>query len=191
MCAIIRHVLSRIEYDVSVKNRFIRTNKEVAQRKGCAASAVQIFNPNPQFYPEKQGSASKLPRLSMIRIVDHGTFIYLNYVSQLIHMTKTDLIHIRIDPEIKEQSEIVLKRLGLNMSYAVSIFLNQVIMRNGLPFNVEITEAPTESERLAEALESTGGNGSVSPEDQKIIHLFATGQIDYETAVFAIERNYS
>ena len=145
----------------------------------------------PQFYPKNQGSASKLPRLSMIRIVDHGTFIYLNNVSQLIHMTKTDLIHIRIDPEIKEQSEIVLKRLGLNMSYAVSIFLNQVIMRNGLPFNVEITKAPTESERLAEALESTGGNGSVSPEDQKIIHLFATGQIDYETAVFAIERNYS
>ena len=106
-------------------------------------------------------------------------------------MTKTDLIHIRIDPEIKEQSEIVLKRLGLNMSYAVSIFLNQIIMRNGLPFNVEVTEAQTEAERLAEAIESTGGSGDVSPENQKIIHLLATGQIDYETAVFAIERNFT
>ncbi|MBR4203274.1 MAG: type II toxin-antitoxin system RelB/DinJ family antitoxin [Candidatus Methanomethylophilaceae archaeon] len=106
-------------------------------------------------------------------------------------MTKTDLIHIRIDPDVKEQSEIVLKRLGLNMSYAVSIFLNQIIMRNGLPFNVEVTEAQTEAERLAEAIESTGGNGDVSPENQKIIHLLATGQIDYETAVFAIERNFT
>jgi addiction module RelB/DinJ family antitoxin len=106
-------------------------------------------------------------------------------------MTKTDLIHIRIDPDVKEQSEIVLKRLGLNMSYAVSIFLNQVIMRNGLPFSVEVTEAQTEAERLAEAIESTGGNGEVSPENQKIIHLLATGQIDYETAVFAIERNFT
>ncbi|MBE6523266.1 MAG: type II toxin-antitoxin system RelB/DinJ family antitoxin [Thermoplasmata archaeon] len=106
-------------------------------------------------------------------------------------MTKTDLIHIRIDPDVKEQSEIVLKRLGLNMSYAVSIFLNQIIMRNGLPFNVEVTEAQTEAERMAEAIESTGGKGDVSPENQKIIHLLATGQIDYETAVFAIERNFT
>ena len=104
-------------------------------------------------------------------------------------MTKTDLIHIRIDPDVKEQSEAVLKRLGLNMSYAVSIFLNQIIMKNGLPFNVEITEAQTEAENLAEAIESAGGNGKVSPENQKIIHLLATGQIDYETAVFAINRN--
>ena len=106
-------------------------------------------------------------------------------------MTKTDMIHIRIDPDVKEQSERILKKLGLNMSYAVSIFLNQMIMKNGLPFNVEIYEAQTESEKLAEAIESTGGNGVVSPENQKIIHLLATGQIDYETAVFAIERNFS
>ncbi|MBO6083885.1 MAG: type II toxin-antitoxin system RelB/DinJ family antitoxin [Candidatus Methanomethylophilaceae archaeon] len=106
-------------------------------------------------------------------------------------MTKTDLIHVRVDPDVKEQSEKVLRRLGLNMSYAVSIFLNQVIIKNGLPFNVEIAEAQTEAEKLAEAIESTGGSGKVSPENQRIIHLLATGQIDYETAVFAIERNFS
>lgn len=112
-------------------------------------------------------------------------------VLQLIYMTKTDMIHIRIDPTVKQQSEEILSKLGLNMSYAVSIFLNQLIMKNGFPFPVEIGENMTEDEKLAEALESTGGNGKVSPENQKIIHLFATGQIDYETAVFALERNFS
>ena len=38
-------------------------------------------------------------------------------------------------------------------------------------------------------IESTGGNGVVSEKNQKIIHLYALGEIDYETAVFAIKRN--
>ena len=47
---------------------------------------------------------------------------------------KTELIHIRIEPEVKEQSEYIFKILGVNTSYAVSMFLNQVILRGGFPF---------------------------------------------------------
>ena len=47
-----------------------------------------------------------------------------------------------------------------------------------------------EVEELAKIIESTGGNGEVSDGNKKIIHLFATGEIDYETAVFAIKRNF-
>ena len=53
LCAIIRHVLSRIESDASVKNRFIRSNKEVARRKGCMGSSTQILNSGPLILPEK------------------------------------------------------------------------------------------------------------------------------------------
>ena len=43
-------------------------------------------------------------------------------------INKTELIHIRIEPEVKVQSENIFKRLGVNTSYAVSMFLNQVIL---------------------------------------------------------------
>ncbi len=49
----------------------------------------------------------------------------------------------------------------------------------------------TQVEALARIIESTGGNCKVSEENQKIIHLFANGDIDYETAVLAIKRNFS
>ena len=76
------------------------------------------------------------------------------------------------------------------MSYAVSLFLNQVIMKNGFPFNVEIPCInETLAERLAYIIGSTGGNGEVSEKNRKIIHLYCMGDIDYETAVFAIKRN--
>lgn len=53
-------------------------------------------------------------------------------------MGKTSNIYVRVEPNIKEQAEIVLEQLGIPMSNAVSIFLRQVIMQNGLPFEVKI-----------------------------------------------------
>ena len=104
---------------------------------------------------------------------------------------KNELIHIRIEPSVKEKSEDIFNKLGINMSYAVSLFLNQVILKNGFPFNVELPKVnETELESLAKIIESTGGNGKVSEKNQKIIHLYSLGEIDYETAVFAIKRSF-
>lgn len=104
---------------------------------------------------------------------------------------KNDLIHIRIESSIKEVSEGIFKKLGINMSYAVSLFLNQVILKNGFPFNVELPKvSETEAEILSKVIESTGGNGKVNERNRKIMHLYSTGEIDYETAVFAIKRSF-
>ena len=53
-------------------------------------------------------------------------------------------------------------------------------------YNQETKE--TEIESLAKIIESTGENGTVSEKNQKIIHLFSTGEIDYEIAVYAIKK---
>lgn len=104
---------------------------------------------------------------------------------------KNKLIHIRIEPTVKEKSEYIFNKLGINMSYAISLFLNQVILKNGFPFNVELPKVnETELESLAKIIESTGGNGKVSERNQKNIHLYSLGEIDYETAVFAIKRSF-
>lgn len=54
-------------------------------------------------------------------------------------MAKTTSIFARVEPEIKEQAEMVLNKLGIPMSNAVNIFLRQVVLQNGLPFDVKIT----------------------------------------------------
>ena len=114
---------------------------------------------------------------------------------EMIRMSKekkNELIHIRIEPTVKEKSEDIFNKLGINMSYAVSLFLNQVILKNGFPFNVELPSVnETEIESLVRIIESTGGSGEVSEKNQKIIHLFAIGDIDYETAVYAIKRSFA
>ena len=54
-------------------------------------------------------------------------------------MSKTASIYARIEPEIKEQAEMVLNKLGIPMSNAINIFLRQVVLQNGLSFEVKIT----------------------------------------------------
>ncbi|SDY45162.1 type II toxin-antitoxin system RelB/DinJ family antitoxin [Tindallia californiensis] len=55
-------------------------------------------------------------------------------------MAKTTSIFARVEPEIKEQAEMVLNKLGIPMSSAVNIFLRQVVIQNGLPFDVKIKQ---------------------------------------------------
>ena len=97
-------------------------------------------------------------------------------------------MHIRIEPEVKQQSEKIFKRLGINSAQAFSMFLNKVIIENGIPFDVKINE--NKVSELASMFSSLGGKKEVSKEREDIINLFAQGKIDYETACFAIKRSF-
>lgn len=56
-------------------------------------------------------------------------------------MSKNTTISIRIDSETKVQSQKVLKQLHMTMSEAVAVFLRQVALQRGIPFEIKI---PTE-----------------------------------------------
>lgn len=53
-------------------------------------------------------------------------------------MAKTTNIYVRLEPELKEQAEDILGQLGIPLSNAVNIFLKQVVMQKGIPFDVKI-----------------------------------------------------
>lgn len=52
-------------------------------------------------------------------------------------------IHCRIDPILKEGADIILHQLGLNMTDAIRIFLAQIILKDGIPFDVKIPNKTT------------------------------------------------
>lgn len=53
-------------------------------------------------------------------------------------MAKTANIYTRVDSDVKEHAEMILKQLGIPMSNAIGIFLRQVIMHNGMPFDMTL-----------------------------------------------------
>ena len=53
-------------------------------------------------------------------------------------MEKTATLNLRITPELKSDAESILTRLGIPMSTAVDMFLNQVVLTGGIPFPVTL-----------------------------------------------------
>lgn len=52
--------------------------------------------------------------------------------------------NITLDPNLKKKSVALLKKMGLDLSSAVTLFLNQMIIEQGLPFAVRLKEEPNE-----------------------------------------------
>jgi uncharacterized protein len=63
---------------------------------------------------------------------------------------KTGYINTRITPALKAEAESVLERLGVSTTEAVTMFLSQVVLQQGLPFNVRIPSAETAVETTTE-----------------------------------------
>jgi addiction module RelB/DinJ family antitoxin len=53
-------------------------------------------------------------------------------------MPKEEYVRARTDTHLKQHAEAILSRLGLNMTDAINMFLVQVTMHDGLPFQVKI-----------------------------------------------------
>lgn len=53
-------------------------------------------------------------------------------------MAKTANLYARIEPELKEQAENILNSLGLPPSSAITMFYKQIVLQQGLPFDVKL-----------------------------------------------------
>ncbi len=67
-------------------------------------------------------------------------------------MSKTAVITARIEPGLKESVEQVFTQLGLSTTQAITLFLRQVELQQGLPFNLKVPNATTQA-ALREAQE--------------------------------------
>jgi len=59
-------------------------------------------------------------------------------------MNKTATIQARIDPGVKSKAQKVLNKLNISMSEAITIFLTQISLTKGIPFEVKIPNELTE-----------------------------------------------
>lgn len=57
---------------------------------------------------------------------------------------KSAAVHSRIEPDIKDKAEDVLRRLGVSPTEAIRMFYAQIALRDGLPFDVSLPNATTQ-----------------------------------------------
>ncbi len=58
-------------------------------------------------------------------------------------MVKNTNINVRTTEDIKKGAEVILNDLGLNISTAVNLFLKQVIIYRGIPFDLRLPNEET------------------------------------------------
>lgn len=69
-------------------------------------------------------------------------------------MAKTSSMHIRVEPQVKKEVERILKTLGMTSAEAINIYLKQIILNSGIPFEIKTPQFSDEMlESIAEAEE--------------------------------------
>ncbi len=58
-------------------------------------------------------------------------------------MARTATIHVRTDAPLKAETEAIFKELGVNFTEAINLFLNQVRLRKGFPFPINVPNKAT------------------------------------------------
>ena len=61
---------------------------------------------------------------------------------------KTTSVHVRIKEDTKKQAEAILEELGISRTVAIEMFYRQIILNNGIPFEVAIPNASKSREEF-------------------------------------------
>lgn len=72
-------------------------------------------------------------------------------------MAKSATISMRIDGQLKSETEAIFQQLGLTTTEAIKIFLAAVRNRKGLPFLLQVSEQASPLELRKKALDAITG----------------------------------
>lgn len=71
-------------------------------------------------------------------------------------MAETTNFSVRMDKQVKQESEALFQDLGMNLTTAINVFLRQAVRAGGFPFEIKVDQpnretllALLESERIA------------------------------------------
>ena len=83
-------------------------------------------------------------------------------------MSQQKELKICLDEVLEDRAKEILTALGLSLSEAVSMFMAQVLLRGGLPFEAALPE-PDDQELMDRVYESLhSGSGSVVTDDNQL-----------------------
>lgn len=51
---------------------------------------------------------------------------------------------IKLDKTTKEKAKVIFEQLGVNMGEAINMFLTQVVLNKGIPFNIKLPNEETQ-----------------------------------------------
>lgn len=94
-------------------------------------------------------------------------------------MANTSLLQVRTSAEDKEKASEILEKLGTNLSAVVNMMIKQIILTEGIPFEVKINHpiySKTEAVRKVEATMAFEGM-ELTEEDVRMLYDYKNGEV--------------
>ena len=64
-------------------------------------------------------------------------------------MAKTATVSARIDEDVKDQAEDIMRQLGIPVSVVINTLYHQIINKNGIPFTLTLSDEDKDKEKAA------------------------------------------
>jgi DNA-damage-inducible protein J len=68
----------------------------------------------------------------------------MNHTINHFMASKTSTVRARLDPKLKEETELIFNQLGISTTDAIRIFFTQVKLNQGLPFEMKVPNKVTQ-----------------------------------------------
>lgn len=93
-------------------------------------------------------------------------------------MSNTSLLQVRTSAEDKEKASEILEKLGTNLSAVVNMMIKQIILTEGIPFEVKINHPVyTKAEAVKEVEATMAFEGmELTEEDIQMLYAYKNGE---------------
>ena len=65
--------------------------------------------------------------------------------------SKTANVLARVEPDVKEQAEAIMAKLGIPASTVINMLYKQIIMTRSIPFSLSVPNSPVARDEMGEA----------------------------------------
>ena len=91
--------------------------------------------------------------------------------------TKSANVLARVEPEVKEQAESIMSKLGLPASVVINALYKQIIMTRGIPFSMSLPKEPVTLDSLStekfNSIMETGLSQARTNQSRPVVDVFA------------------
>lgn len=94
-------------------------------------------------------------------------------------MANTSLLQVRTSAEDKEKASIILEKLGTNLSAVVNMLIKQIIITEGIPFEIKMSRPVYSAEEATDEVRATMAfeNMSLIEEDARMLYAYKNGEV--------------
>lgn len=94
-------------------------------------------------------------------------------------MANTSLLQVRTSAEDKEKASEILEKLGTNLSAVVNMLIKQIIITEGIPFEVKMGRSVySEKETINEVRATMAFEGmDLTEEDLQMLYAYKSGEV--------------